>query len=309
MNYIKIYNNIINNAKTRKYNDSVYYESHHILPKSLGGDNSEDNLVKLTLREHYIAHKLLIKIYPKSKEMIYAFWMMTTKCSKYNIVSNRSYEYAKKLYIEHKIGKKYNLIERKNVSDGTKKAMRTRKNIEKSISGSKGCKYYYNKNTLETFKWFPNQGELNIDSNIYSLGRPPLSNEQKKKLSDLSNLKKTYYYIKELDIKYTCYDDIIKDVPKSWIKGWSNNKSKHIRNAIIKANREFNLRTNYNYDGEIIKYYPNKSKNFKIISPSIYELFSDTLKKCNNMDISNELCELFENNIELIKLLNEKYFI
>lgn len=309
MDYSKIYYNIINNAKNRLIYEDIYYENHHILPKSLGGKNSKDNLVKLTLREHYIVHKLLVKIYPQSKEMEYAFWMMTTKCSKHNIVSNRDYEYAKKLYIKNKIGKKYTLSEKHNVSIGTQKAMRKRENIEKSISGSKGCKHYYNKTTLERFKWFPSDGEFNIDLNVYSLGRPPLSDEQKAKLSELSKIDKTFYYIKELDIKYTCYNDIIREVPKSWEVGWSNNKSKHIRNAIIKANREFNLRTNYVYDGEIIKSYPNKSKNFKIISPAIYELFYEILNKSISYDISNELCELFEKNIELIKKLNKKYLI
>ena len=125
----------------------------------------------------------------------------------------------------------------------------------------------------------------------------------------ISNINKTFYYIKELDIKYTCYNDIIKEVPESWIVGWSNNKNKHIRIAIIKANREFNLRTNYVYDGEIIRCYPNRSKNFKIISPAIYELFYNTLKQSSDSDISNELCELFEKNIELIKELNKKYFL
>jgi hypothetical protein len=39
-----------------------YIEEHHIIPKSLGGDNSTANLVYLTAREHFICHKLLIKM-------------------------------------------------------------------------------------------------------------------------------------------------------------------------------------------------------------------------------------------------------
>ena len=58
--YTKWYNNIINNAKTRILND--YSERHHIVPKSLGGSNSRDNLVSLTAREHFICHWLLTKM-------------------------------------------------------------------------------------------------------------------------------------------------------------------------------------------------------------------------------------------------------
>jgi hypothetical protein len=38
-----------------------YKEKHHILPKSLGGNNCKSNLVYLPAREHYVCHKLLVK--------------------------------------------------------------------------------------------------------------------------------------------------------------------------------------------------------------------------------------------------------
>ena len=52
----------------------IYYELHHILPKCLGGDDYSENLVLLTAREHFIAHKLLTKIYPDNKKLIFALW-------------------------------------------------------------------------------------------------------------------------------------------------------------------------------------------------------------------------------------------
>ncbi len=66
MNYQKLYNNLINKCVTRgwsKKSTPCYTEKHHIKPKCLGGDNSEDNLVVLTAREHYMAHLLLAKIH------------------------------------------------------------------------------------------------------------------------------------------------------------------------------------------------------------------------------------------------------
>jgi hypothetical protein len=70
--YKNWYNNIISIAKTRDV--SGYVERHHIIPRSLGGNDSEENLVNLTAREHFICHWLLIKMYSgESKaKMIYA---------------------------------------------------------------------------------------------------------------------------------------------------------------------------------------------------------------------------------------------
>lgn len=44
--YTSCYINIINKAKNRLLDG--YYETHHIVPKSLGGSNLKENLVKLT---------------------------------------------------------------------------------------------------------------------------------------------------------------------------------------------------------------------------------------------------------------------
>jgi hypothetical protein len=74
MNYINIYNNIINNSKGRTLEG--YSEKHHIKPRCLGGNNSKKNIAILTAREHYLVHLLLVKIYPKEEKLVYAFWMM-----------------------------------------------------------------------------------------------------------------------------------------------------------------------------------------------------------------------------------------
>ena len=56
MDYMRIYNSIIQNAqsKNRKKGKGEYFENHHILPKCQGGTNNPNNLVLLTAREHYI---------------------------------------------------------------------------------------------------------------------------------------------------------------------------------------------------------------------------------------------------------------
>lgn len=37
------------------------YDSHHIIPKSMGGSNKKENLVLLTPKEHFLCHLLLFK--------------------------------------------------------------------------------------------------------------------------------------------------------------------------------------------------------------------------------------------------------
>lgn len=79
-----------------------YAEGHHIVPSSLGGTDHEDNLVKLSAREHFVAHLLLTKMTsgPARKKMSYAFSFMLTsnkKLKKRHLPSSRWYEYSRRL--------------------------------------------------------------------------------------------------------------------------------------------------------------------------------------------------------------------
>ena len=76
MNYLYHYNKLIETRKSRIPVEGVYYEKHHIKPRCLGGDDSPDNLVKLTAKEHYMAHLLLAKAYPGNHKLVFAFNMM-----------------------------------------------------------------------------------------------------------------------------------------------------------------------------------------------------------------------------------------
>jgi hypothetical protein len=71
----RIYRSIIANAiaKNRSRSDGVYYERHHIQPRSLGGTDDAHNLVLLTPKEHYVCHRLLVKMVEgKSRSKMYA---------------------------------------------------------------------------------------------------------------------------------------------------------------------------------------------------------------------------------------------
>lgn len=73
MNYKQNYLYYINYVKTlnRTKGEGIYYEEHHIIPKSLGGSDSKSNLVLLTAREHFLAHYLLCKITEDDKDSHY----------------------------------------------------------------------------------------------------------------------------------------------------------------------------------------------------------------------------------------------
>jgi hypothetical protein len=101
MDYNKIYLQLIERAKTRKIEG--YTERHHIIPRCINGDDSEENLVTLTAREHFIAHLILCKIYPNHKGLRSALWMMSNvkgKNQERYLPNSRLYEMIRIEYSE-----------------------------------------------------------------------------------------------------------------------------------------------------------------------------------------------------------------
>lgn len=93
--YKKWYYAIIANA--RSCPPVGYKEVHHIIPRSLGGKNTPDNLVALSARQHYICHLLLIKIttgIDKSK-MAYALHRIVHGNTKGLVKTSRIYSLLK----------------------------------------------------------------------------------------------------------------------------------------------------------------------------------------------------------------------
>lgn len=94
MNYLKHYGSLIERAKNRVMGG--YSEKHHIIPKCLGGSDEKENLVILTAREHYVAHQLLVKIYPGNRKLAYAALMMSSDSVLLSRSTNRSYAWLRK---------------------------------------------------------------------------------------------------------------------------------------------------------------------------------------------------------------------
>lgn len=74
--YTKWYYKIISIAEGRE--TPLVIEKHHIIPKCLGGEDNCSNIAKLTPREHFICHHLLLKMTSgdDKKKMAYAWYRM-----------------------------------------------------------------------------------------------------------------------------------------------------------------------------------------------------------------------------------------
>lgn len=84
-----------------------YCERHHIVPRALGGANDKSNIVRLTYREHFLAHWLLTKfpfVGDQKRKMQFALWSMTRKANGMRIVSGWQYSVARSAKIVATVG-------------------------------------------------------------------------------------------------------------------------------------------------------------------------------------------------------------
>lgn len=101
MDYEKIYESLIEKRRKdvlKKVGDGSI-ETHHILPRSAGGTNDNENLVNLTCREHFMAHLLLFYDSKRKKDIQNmrrngsSLFFMMSRSSKFN---SHTYESLKK---------------------------------------------------------------------------------------------------------------------------------------------------------------------------------------------------------------------
>ncbi|EAB7165593.1 hypothetical protein XY27_000800 [Salmonella enterica subsp. enterica] len=106
MNLARLYSQLIGtcearNGKPKKYHHHYKkpgFEIHHITPRSIRGHwfkniNDPSNLVYLTPREHFLAHRILARIYGGG--LAYAFMRMCNSGGRYK-TNSRAYETARK---------------------------------------------------------------------------------------------------------------------------------------------------------------------------------------------------------------------
>lgn len=133
-----------------------YTEKHHIIPRSLGGGNNVDNIVKLTAREHFVAHLLLTKITTGKnlRSMLYALWNMVNRDNGIR-TSSKMYALLREnhsKFLSEELsgkgnpmyGKKHTEEQRKKISEGgkgLKRNIETRKKISDANKGSKNSNF------------------------------------------------------------------------------------------------------------------------------------------------------------------------
>jgi hypothetical protein len=124
------HDNIINKARhLNRDRNNGYYESHHIVPKSCGGDNSKSNLVLLTAREHFIIHQLLTKFTEGQArvKMLYAFSFMVNIRKSESPLTSKQFSSIRKavgaLISERQRGENNHRFGKKT-SEGTKAKLR-----------------------------------------------------------------------------------------------------------------------------------------------------------------------------------------
>lgn len=98
MTYSAVYCALITKRLQNPLPDDEYGEVHHIIPKSEGGTNDKDNLVRLSAREHFIAHLLLAKIYNDFKMWCAIKRLVHGNKKHYTRVNSRTYSLIKKRY-------------------------------------------------------------------------------------------------------------------------------------------------------------------------------------------------------------------
>jgi len=128
MNYAKHYSILIERARTRDL------ESHHIIPRCMGGSNDLSNLVELTPEEHYVAHQLLSRMYPENLSLLHAAFMMASTRK-----GNKIYGWLRKRFVKEKsksmMGNKNGVNSPGNT--GMKHSTETRQKIANANIGKK----------------------------------------------------------------------------------------------------------------------------------------------------------------------------
>ena len=199
MNYENIYNQFISNRKLKESLISGYSEKHHIIPKSVGGDNYKSNIIKLIPEDHFFAHLLLARIY-NTGGLWLAIIMMSTNGEKYLSDGKLriAYGIAKRkfseLYVlqEHQINigsllanntnridghKKWSEDNKQEISDRIKKQYNDPEYFDRWL---KSCKDSF---TQERLKSISNKTLKQWKDGVYD-NRPPATKERKKFVSE-----------------------------------------------------------------------------------------------------------------------------
>lgn len=241
--YEKIYNAIINRALNES-RDIGKYEKHHIIPLSISNDNSKNNIVKLTLREHFICHKLLVKMYSGSNKckMLKALYMMSN--TRGLMLSSRIYEECKsnlsedvskrmKLYYSDPKNREKSAITCSKTMLGVPKSEEQKRRISEANSGKD---HYWQDKINKNPEKIRKTAEKHTGMKRSISTRKRQSESKKRALLDKGSVivGKGKFYIFNTETKQIKRVDDNSDIQHPWIKGSGPSKTRNtffIRNS------------------------------------------------------------------------------
>lgn len=296
MNHKKIYDNLIQKAKERNYyskkykiglvKTNLYLETHHIIPKCLGGDDSENNLVVLTLKEHFIAHLLLCKLYPNSPQIANAFCIMLNKTPDKNA---KSYSKYKQIYIEYLKTRTRETWSKERLEAARSKGLELARNPEYLRKVSEGVNKAYNETDLrkkvsEASKkaW---QNEEYRDNQIKKLKERTSKEDYKKKISDLRKQEN----INNPELKQKRIEAIKKHMYNK-SEDWIAEQTEIITKRMNSPEWKQKYRDKY--------YGSNFDRSRKVIDTETKQIYSSAVEasKVKNLNVSTVKKYLYKNN-------------
>lgn len=153
MNHTKIYNQLIERSKTRIPPEG-YIEHHHIVPRCLGGSDDQSNIAILTPEEHFVAHVLLVKMYPNQSPLWYAIHRMATLHRKgLKAKHNKMYGWLRRGWIKNMSGSNHPMYGTKWITDG-----KSNKFIKNSESIPRG--WYFGKTVKKNVLIYITDGNI-----------------------------------------------------------------------------------------------------------------------------------------------------
>lgn len=169
MNYSAHYERLMERARTRRPPDG-YIERHHVIPVCIGGINSVSNIVILSAEEHYVAHQLLVKIYPGVRGLLHAAIRMSKQCT-----GNKAYGWLRRALAKSMRGKKHSQETRAKMRAASpwKGQQRPPFTVEHRAKLSENRKTYF----------ASEETKAKISRALKGRPKPPVSDETRKKIS------------------------------------------------------------------------------------------------------------------------------
>lgn len=249
-------------CKNKNYKDlkiETTFEVHHIIPRCFGGTNDKTNLIKLTTKDHILAHYYLALM----TEHVYMFqafnWMLGAQFKRISdiekieleeidrwaeirdIARQREFSYRARNTISTKAKKRWEQFNdsgrideiKKNISIRTKEGMQNPE-TQLKVRVNLGSRWYYNPETDTEIHWYEGQP---IPESPWQRGRKPKADYIKKKQSDFAKSRPSkWYYNDDLQINKRFYVD--EQIPEGWKPGqpskYKGNRTKMLNNEKIK---------------------------------------------------------------------------